>query len=133
MESVYDQIANKCVHFTGLGNISCNAGLRYEDVKVPNARPVQVPCLKDSILSGGSCPRVLFPTKEEVQKEVREIQRGGEMTIKAHRDIKAQILETGFSYGNIVCPSCSGNLHYQSSPDNGHIWANCKCGFGWME
>jgi len=133
MKTMNEQIANKCIHFNGLMNKVCDAGVKYKDVEVKDARPIKIPCLKDSLLSGGTCLKSEYPSEEDVKKQIEEIQKEGQKTMTAYKAIKDNIEKTGEMHGKIECPSCGGNLHYNSASLNGHIWAKCKCGLGWME
>lgn len=133
MKSINKQIADKCIHFTGLMNKQCNAGIMYEIVKLPNQRPYKIPCLKNNLMSGGVCNSMQFPDKEEVNKQVQGIKEMGLKMMSAYKLVKEHIEKTGKKYGKIECPDCGGNLHYTSASCNGHIWAKCKCGLGWME
>lgn len=133
MKSLHSQIANKCKHFTGLGNKECSIGIKYKDVEVPGARPIKIPCVINSSLSGGNCSKSCFKTKEEVEKELQKIKNDGVMVLTAYATIKTIIKETDNPIGKIECPSCKGDLNYNASSTNGHIWAKCKCGLGWVE
>jgi hypothetical protein len=114
-------------------NKQCDKGVKYDSVKMPDARPFKIPCLKGSEMSGGNCSEAHFPSPEEVEKQVKEIQSERQNTINAYKTIKDHIIETGNMFGKVECPSCKGQLHYRCSPENGHLWAKCKCGLGWME
>ncbi len=133
MNSIEKQITNKCIHFTGLTNKECSVGVKYKDVEVRDSRPIKIPCLKDSLLSGGTCIKAEYPTEEEVEKQVAEIMKDNEMQMNAYLVVKQYIEKTGVKLGKVICPSCGGNLHYTQAESNGHIWGNCKCGIGWME
>lgn len=133
MKSIQEQIASKCIHFTGLGNETCDIGIRYDDVKIPNVRPFKIPCLKDSLLSGGSCEKVCFPSDEEVEKEVAKIEEESDRVTSIIIKAKEHYKNTDETEGCVECPSCKGKLFYNISTSNGHTWGNCKCGFGWME
>jgi hypothetical protein len=133
MKTLREQIANKCVHFTGIGSVSCNAGIKYSDVREKEIRFYKFPCLKDSELTGGWCGKVKFPENNEVDKQVKGIEEMGKMSIIARNDIRNKITLTNEKTGNVICPACNGILYYNQSTENGHIWANCICGFGWME
>lgn len=133
MKTLNEQIAGKCIHFNGLGNKLCDAGIKYKDVEVKGARPIRIPCLKDSCLTGGECSKIQFPTDEEIAKQTEEIKAIGQKSADAYNAVKTHIDATGEMHGKIVCPSCGGNLHYTQAEVNGHIWGKCKCGISWME
>ena len=129
-----EQISNKCIHFTGLGNSPCDKGVDYDDVKVKDSSPFKVPCLSHEGMHGGKCEHAEFPTKEQVEKRVNEIQDMSNKTIEAYAKVKEHHQKTGEFKGKVECPECPGNLHYTVAKLNGHIWAKCdECDVGWME
>lgn len=134
MKTIQDQIAAKCIHFTGLGNKKCEAGISYKSVEVKGERPIKIPCIRDTILSGGECKKQQFPSEEEILKRVQEIEDFSNYSLKAYAMIKEQISLDKQNYGKIECPKCGGLLHYRRAQLNGHIWGKCEsCGLGWME
>lgn len=135
MKSFYEQIARKCKHFNGVSNEKCKLGIAYKDVEVPNSRPRKIPCMKDTeFFSGGHCDHADFPTHEEVEAQVKQMNEDSDRTLNSYMEIKKQIKDTGSPVGKIKCPACAeGELKYTAASSNGHIWAKCKCGFGWME
>ena len=133
MNTLKEQIENRCIHFTGLGNIECKAGINYTEVVVKDSQPFKFPCLKNSTLTGGTCVFCEFPSEEVVNKEVEELEQKGKMTIQARITINNTIKATGEKVGNVVCPACNGILYFKQSDLNGHVWAHCCCGFGWIE
>lgn len=71
MKTLHEQIANKCIHFNGILNKICKAGINYDNVKID--RPFKFPCLKQ----GGECSYAKFLTEEEVNTKVAEIEDKG--------------------------------------------------------
>ncbi len=71
-KSIREQIADKCVHFTGTRSDACKLGIRYDSVRDPSARPLHIPCIRGEVESG-TCSSRRFPTEEEVEKEVARI------------------------------------------------------------
>lgn len=133
MNTLKEQIENKCKYFTGMLNKECAVGVKYADVKDKSTKPYGLPCLKDGGLTGGTCAKACWKTPEEVEAEVKEIEEAGNMQIKAYAAVKSHIKKTGEKQGKIKCTSCGGDLNYTAASSNGHIWAKCKCGLGWME
>ncbi|MDD5358419.1 MAG: hypothetical protein PHX80_04680 [Candidatus Nanoarchaeia archaeon] len=133
METLKEQIENRCKHFTGMMNKECAVGVIYEDVKDKTSKPYKIPCFKKGLMAGNMCALACFPTDEEVEKEVNEIEESGTKQIKAYMAVKNHIKETGEKQGKIKCTSCGGDLHYTQAECNGHIWGKCKCGLAWME
>ena len=132
-KTLEEQISGKCIHFNGLFiNKECKKGVKYNAVKVPGVKPVQVPCLRDNTMSGGSCDFVCFPSDEEVKKQVEEIEQMTTRTIGAYAAVKNHFDKTSERQGKIECPECQGDLHFTVAELNNHIWAkcsNCKLSF----
>ncbi len=127
MKTLKEQIESKCVHFNGIMNNCCKVGVNYADVRVD--KPYKFPCLKQ----GGECSKSQFPTTEEINSRIEEIEGSGLKAIMAHAAIKSHFNETNESTGSIKC-ECGGNLNYNVAPTNGHIWAKCsKCSLSFME
>ena len=55
-KTLKEQISQRCIHFTGLMNKECKAGVKYADVRFD--RPYKLPCLKQ----GGTCDKCEFMT-----------------------------------------------------------------------
>ena len=133
MKTLREQISDKCKYFNGIMNTSCEAGINYKDVELPNVKPKKFPCIKNSPFRGGTCDKVEFPSVDEVDKQVLEIIDEGKKSMTAYKLVKNHIDKTGERQGFINCPECGGKLNYTSKSMNNHIWAKCKCGLGWME
>lgn len=131
MKTLQEQIANKCKHFNGVMSKTCRCGIAYEEVSDPIARPIKLPCFKDSGMT--NCEKAEFRTLLEVEDEVKEIEGRGNKAILAIVAVKKHIAETKKLSGTIICPSCKGELRYSSALSNGHTRGGCKCGISWME
>lgn len=128
MKSLHDQIADKCIHFTGLMSKTCKAGINYEDVKVKDARPLQLPCIKQ----GGQCPKCQFLTEEEIEKELKEIDAFGSAALVGMLKVKEQFQKDKLQTGKVKC-ECGGDLHYAIA-GNGHARAKCSnCEISFVE
>lgn len=142
MKSHAEQIARRCVHFTGLSEKSgaCAAGVVYATVKNQQiGGPQAFPCFRDG--EANPCEKRRFPTKDEVDKEVAEHEASFkrlELAIgAASKDAKSRGLGKGNGgAGAISCPVCkTGTLNYTVASYNGHMWgrcttAECMC---WMQ
>lgn len=110
--SLRDQIADRCVHFTGIQCDECKAGVRYEDVRDPDARPYRLPCFRSDLFETGqpapSCASQRFPTDAEVDAEVAEM--------NAELDRHLAQLAAG------TCPVCGGSI------EPSRIVGRCKYG-----
>lgn len=126
--SIREQIARKCVHFNGIQNKQCEAGIRYEDVR-GTERPYKFPCLND----GGSCPKCRFMTEEEAEAEEKRMKEASSKALLAYAAVKGHVDSTKAQQGTVDC-ICGGQLRYVVSATNGHIWAKCdSCGIGFNE
>jgi len=134
MKSIEEQIGGKCIHFNGISNKTCKLGIAYDDVRVPDVKPYQWPCI--TIVGdchGGHCDHCQFPTEQEIQAKIAEIQDIGSKSLLAMLLVKQHISETGKSQGTIPCNSCDGKIEYAQA-SNGHVRAACrKCGMSWVE
>lgn len=76
MKSLRDQILTKCVHFTGVQNVTCEAGIRYLDVRDSGAKfPANFPCFSDNGHQK-PCPSAKWRTPEEADAEAKRIEDG---------------------------------------------------------
>lgn len=122
MLSLEEQIARKCIHFNGIMNDECKAGIKYKDVRVDDSDgPYKFPCLKQ----GGECSCAQFRTDEEVKSKVAEIDDSCIKTIVAMALIKDHIHKTKEQKGKVKC-KCGGELHFAVAQINGHVWAKCN-------
>jgi len=127
-KTMAEQHADKCIHFNGLINKKCEAGIAYPDDWRKN------PCHKSS---GLSCKKQRFPTEEETKIFIEETEKHFEGMRKAFQlvsKIKKEHKGEGWS-GIEVCPVCGGKLHLAHAAFNGHVWGKCeteKC-LAWME
>ncbi len=134
MKSLEQQIGGKCIHFNGLVNKKCDKGITYQDVKEPEVKPFLFPCLKGELRNGGSCELCEFPSKEEVDKQVKEINERQKATIGNLVSVKQHYAKTKETSGVLKCQGCGGELHYAVAKINGHTRATCKgCEMGWIE
>lgn len=125
--SMHEQLARKCIHFNGIMEKTCKAGISYADVRV--GKPYKFPCLKQ----GGQCLHAQFLTEEEVQEQVKVIEEDGIKVLAAVIMVKAHYKKTKEESGKTAC-ACGGELHYVRAAINGHFWAKCKtCGISFNE
>jgi hypothetical protein len=128
MKSLNEQILNRCIHFNGIMNKCCKAGVNYDDFRGQD-RPFKFPCLKQ----GGNCSLSQFPTIEDVEKEVAVIDEITERTMSAYGTIKNHFNNTKQRQGKLPC-SCGGELSFSVAELNDHVWARCsKCGVSFNE
>ena len=127
-----EQIGGRCVHFNGVLNKACEAGVPYdrfrESPKYGTSKE-WLPCLRDGECV--ECDKRRWPTEAEVAAEVEEIRGTTERTMKAMAviaaDAKARNLgiDNGGS-GVVPCPVCGGQISYLVAALNGHFAASCS-------
>lgn len=129
MKTVAEQILSKCIHFTGVQNKVCEAGIVYQDVIDANDKPYKFPCLNEG---NTQCCKREFPTKEEAERKAKEIDDSCAAVVTAIVQIKAKV-KGGEKQGQIDC-KCGGKINYATAECNGHIRAKCtKCDIQFME
>lgn len=144
--SVVEQKMARCVHFNGIGNPTCRAGVRYDDVRVDHA-PIpytsrgrdytairSLPCNVNLNHCGAACERQEFMTREQAEREEAEQRAEFEHIMTARRLVVEATANAGGA-GHVTCPKCGGRLGYSQAASNGHVWAKCEtlnC-LGWME
>lgn len=129
-----EQIGGRCVHFTGISNPCCEAGINYDDVRQDSKNFLErFPCFR-----GGPdvCELREFPTPEAVAAEEAH---WGEAVANMIRARVAIVEHSGGKrgvVGSIACPCCEGGtLKYSVAGINGHVHAACTtpgCA-QWME
>ena len=79
-KSVREQIACKCIHYTGFQNKVCKAGQTYDDIDKDNRLPMRaaLPCFKPgtfahTVETQCECPSLKFPDDEYIERELKEI------------------------------------------------------------
>lgn len=146
MESLVKQFTasalDRCVHFTGVQNVTCEAGIAYESVVVKHepmsGYNLSRPCNTKLNHCGATCAASKFPTAEEAlaaaEVKAAALLDSIKYTGDARRRILAQTNNRGGA-GTVECPKCGGRLHYGQASTNKHIHAHCetpKC-LSWME
>ena len=143
------QIAEKCVHFTGISQTTCNAGVAYASVQrehppIPYRRGSgavyesrrSLPCVDSLNLGGAACEKRCMPTPEAVAAKVEADNRAVEAMLTARHAIVQVTDGRRGVHGSIACPACkSGSLTYSVAGSNGHIHARCSTDgcVAWME
>lgn len=126
-------IQSRCIHFNGMINDTCAAGVNYNSVMVIAPGSSKLPCLHREGLHGGSCDKAHFRSEKESEQEAeREVDASGK-TIIAVLAVKHHIKRTGNQSGSLPCPvGCGRNLQYTCF-ENGHTRGHCDCGINWIE
>lgn len=75
MKSIAEQYMNWCLHYEGIQNEFCKAGINIrQHVGGPDLGwGLRTPCIKSNNVN--TCPLVQFPTQEEAEKHAREVQQ----------------------------------------------------------
>lgn len=126
-EDIKKSLMNRCIHFTGLMNDSCKAGVDYNTVKIKpeGASMCQIPCIK----TGGCCDKYETLTEEQAEKESNEIEEIGERSFIVYAIIKSDKRQQG----EVDC-TCGGKVKFVKAQSNGHIWCKCnKCELAFNE
>jgi hypothetical protein len=131
----------KCKHFNGTVNKTCEAGVKYEDVRTSKGegKGWSLPCYDEA--APKKCAKCELPTDEEVAAEEARWVKISEGTMMAREAIVAHAgpwkRGTPGAQGTIDCPVCSskGTLRFTRAGVNGHIHAACstKNCVSWME
>ena len=113
-------------HFNGVIHQQCKAGCAYVPGHVDQ-------CIGRGVDATAPCPKLEYPTPEEIAREEAETVAMMENIAIARKAIMADVGESGL--GEIICPVCKcGTLTYTVAM-NGHVHAKCsKSGcVCWME
>lgn len=131
MKSLAEQIGCRCVHFNGMMNKACDAGVVYATVKNEDVKGFAAhPCWREG--ESNPCEKRHYPTAEEVAAEVAERNASWERLklgmAATQADAKAKGLKKGNGgAGKVECPVCkTGELHYTVAGCNGHMWGKCS-------
>lgn len=148
-KTLREQIARRCVHFTGLMQTKCEAGCVYElfdlGAKVPYRR--NLPCfkldadeereLRDAGIEQAKCDRAQFPTEKELDEHDRVAdERAAKIKTVATALVPIRKEHAGKNWsGTIECPACKGVLHVYHVGFNGHMHVACETDgcVQWME
>lgn len=134
MRTLKEQIESRCVHFTGVQNDTCKAGIKYAQF-----RPMKqgLPCIKFRDESPPLCDRRESPTPEAVQKEINDweaLDKRFQTTLPIIERLKRE--HKGQSWRGVEpCPICGKNLHLSIAGYNGHVHGRCETDgcLNWME
>lgn len=141
MRTLAEQIGNKCIHFNGVCNPSCKAGVVYDDVRSKECGKgfARYPCFREG--AALPCEKRRFRTPDEVEAAVADHKASVDRLNSGLSAVRDDAAKKGFSKGNgggsaVPCPVCkSGALHYSVSGYNGHIHGRCstKDCLSWMQ
>lgn len=137
-KSLREQIADKCIHFNGVMNKICEAGVCYDDFRkeLPGENGYRFPCIKD-LCGTATCEKRQWPDEAYIQGRLDEIEQSTKRMMLA-MELVGRIKQEhkGESWQGVeVCPVCGGKLHLSHAAYNGHVWGRCEtenC-LAWME
>lgn len=120
MKSLEEQVAGKCVHFTGLMDKQCAAGVEYNSFG--QRKLGVIPCLK-----GGTaqCDKCQFPSDADVQARLKEIKDGSTKALKLMVAAREHYGKTKEQKGKFTCPHGDHQAVYVRASTNGHFWISC--------
>lgn len=128
-KSIQEQIAGWCIHFTGIANKKCKAGIEYDSFGPLKAGVI--PCLRGG---SGTCQFCQYPTPEEVEAEVARGNTELKVALRVIDAAKEHYARTRQNPGVIKCPNGDHNLRYTVATSNGHFWISCRtCGVNMNE
>jgi hypothetical protein len=121
MKSSHDQIADRCIHFNGIMNDVCRAGVIY-----PNTKNLQ--CIRNGDNWKSSCSKCEMPDEEYIDSIESEINKSIERMEKI--DPLVNRIKTKYKgkdwTGIEICPICGGKLHMSHVAYNGHTAGKCE-------
>ncbi len=135
---------SKCKHYTGSINETCDAGVKYADVRKDNQPDpgYSLPCIAKYNHAGATCEKCQLPTAAEIAADEAAMRLWVEQVGQARAAIVAHLggpwkKGTPGGSGQIDCPVCQqpSALRFSRSRYNGHIHARCNtptC-VNWME
>lgn len=131
MKSLAEQIGCKCVHFNGMMNKTCDAGVVYATVKNEAVKGFAGhPCFREG--EAVPCEKRHYPTPEEIAASVAESEASSKRLMLGLRAASESAKAKGFKKGNggagkVECPVCkTGEIHYTVAGCNGHLWGRCS-------
>lgn len=116
-ESFVEQTMNRCVHYNGLAALpgltkreACLAGVRYDSVEDPGARPLNIPCVNAQCRT---CDKAKYPTREEAEEQERQLHE--------------RIAEFSRKLDSNVCPHCNSQVEHQRQAGSCVYAEPCGC------
>lgn len=112
----------RCAHFSGVQHDTCEAGIRYDDVRQDR----RIPCLKWDA-NGATCDKAKWPTREEAEAAEAEFEACYARVSACLRAIREKHGKARGLVDEMPCPSgCGGTLRYSIASYNGHIHGACS-------
>ena len=123
---------NRCVHFNGIQNPLCKAGIDYDIFRQERVDGKEwLPCIEDGICV--HCEHRRFPTAEEVDAEQKIYEKSTITMLAGFAAVSEDAEKNGLKKGKggsgeVACPVCEGTIKYSvaNSNSNGHKYARCQ-------
>ena len=109
----------RCVHFTGLNNDACNAGVDYGTLKPYDS----LPCLPKFDKGKCHCVKRRLLTRAEAEAEHAEIE-AWDAKLNLILPLIESMRGNGSHFSRDICPICQGMVEIRIAP-NGHARVNC--------
>jgi len=132
-----------CVHFTGIQQDCCRAGVNYIDL-VGGERfcmALRLPCWTSTLPSAQrvekvACAKYADPSDAQIAARRAEIDDTMERMRKVVPVVKVWREQAPRGKQEVIeCPACAGRLHLSQSSYNGHVHGHCETDgcVRWME
>jgi hypothetical protein len=128
--------AGTCIHFNGIQNKTCDAGIAYDSLNFPDGKTHTriLPCLQRLANEASQrtrkpiaeCPQRLEPTAQQIAESAAEVKAAiaRDLKIKGYRGLHD-------------CPGCGGKqtLHISLASSNNHSRGQCETAgcVAWIE
>ena len=117
--------AGKCIHFNGIGNECCTAGVNYKELcgNAPSYGAL-IPCLGNKLIRQGIipavCVKIQMPTEVDIAEE--RMRKVGPLIARMKEEYKKKSGCRSFH-----CPACDvGTLTIAIAGSNGHTQGRCS-------
>lgn len=119
----------RCVHFNGIQNEACKAGVNYramvggEDL----GWATRIPCNGRTTGIRACCGELRLTTREEAEAAIARADASLERLRTCMTAIRAKHGKARGLRGAMPCPTgCGGTLQYSIAGVNGHVWGQCS-------
>jgi hypothetical protein len=129
----------RCVHFNGIQNESCEAGVNYEEMR--GEKIGCLPCFSDEP-TPLVCDKRSLPTREQAEAHETEVANAcRNFSLASSWAARRAAIVLGFGkkaggQSSLACPACgTGQIRYSVASYNGHMQARCTTAgcVSWME
>jgi hypothetical protein len=141
--------AGTCIHFNGIQNKTCDAGIAYDSLNFPDGKTHTriLPCLQRLANEASQrtrkpiaeCPQRLEPTAQQIAESAAEVKAAIARDLKIVPLVNSlKIQHKGKGYRGLHdCPGCGGKqtLHISLASSNNHSRGQCETAgcVAWIE